>query len=183
VTHRNPWTTLDSRIVYSNDWMRLREDRVLRPDGGDGIYGVVEIRPSVGVLALNDRQEAALVGQWRYPTQRYGWEIVRGGSSEGESDILEAARRELREETGYDAADWSPMGSVDVNNGITTDVQHLFLARNLTFRGLHLDPVEEIETRWLPFTDAVQMALDGGITEVCSVAAILRYAITSRAAI
>jgi 8-oxo-dGTP pyrophosphatase MutT (NUDIX family) len=183
VTPRNPWTTLDSRIVYSNAWVRLREDRVLRPDGGNGIYGVVEIRPSVGVLAFNDRQEVGLVGQWRYPTQRYGWEIVRGGSSEGESDMLEAARRELREETGYNAADWSPMGSVDVNNGITTDVQHLFLARNLSFHGLHLDPVEEIETRWVPLAEAVHMALDGGITEVCSVAAILRFAMTSRAAI
>jgi 8-oxo-dGTP pyrophosphatase MutT (NUDIX family) len=158
--------------------MQVREDDVLRPDGQPGIYGVVEIRPSVGVLALNDHGEAALVGQWRYPTCRYGWEIVRGGSSDGETDLLEVARRELREETGYDAALWSRMGEVDVNNGITTDVQHLFLARQLTFCGMHLDPVEEIVTRWLPFDQVVQMALDGAITEVCSVAAILRYAMS-----
>jgi 8-oxo-dGTP pyrophosphatase MutT (NUDIX family) len=158
--------------------MQVREDDVLRPDGQPGIYGVVEIRPSVGVLALNDHGEAALVGQWRYPTGRYGWEIVRGGSSDGETDLLEVARRELREETGYDAALWSRMGEVDVNNGITTDVQHLFLARQLTFCGVRLDPVEEIETRWLPFDQVVQMALDGSITEVCSVAAILRYAMS-----
>lgn len=174
-TARNPWTTLSSRIAYSNAWIRLREDKVLRPDGQPGIYGVVEIRPSVGVLAFNERGEVALVGQWRYPNNRYGWEIVRGGSSEGESDLAAVARRELLEETGYDAADWSPLGTVDVNNGITDDVQHLFVARGLEFRGAHPDPVEEIETRWLPFEEAVRMALDGGITEVCSVAAILRY--------
>jgi 8-oxo-dGTP pyrophosphatase MutT (NUDIX family) len=173
---RNPWTTLSSRIAYSNSWLDLREDQVLRPDGKPGIYGVVVIRPSVGILAFNYQNEIALVGQWRYPNNRYGWEIVRGGSSEGETDLLAVARRELREETGYDAAQWSTLGSVDVNNGITTDVQHLFVARDLEFHGVHQDPVEEIETRWLPFDEAVRMAIDGGITEVCSVAAILRYA-------
>jgi 8-oxo-dGTP pyrophosphatase MutT (NUDIX family) len=180
VTERNPWTTLQSRIAYSNAWLRIREDDVLRPDGQPGLYGVVEIRPSVGVLALNERGEAALVGQWRYPVGRYGWEIVRGGSSEGETDMPAVARRELREETGYDAAQWSPLGAVDVCNGVTTDVQHLFVARELTFAGVHQDPVEEIETRWLPLEQVVQMALDGSITEVCSVAAILRYALVSR---
>ncbi len=181
MTPKNPWTTLKSRIAYANDWVRLREDEVLRPDGQPGLYGVVEIRPSVGVLVLNERDEVGLVGQWRYPLGRYGWEIVRGGSSEGEDDILAVARRELREETGYDAAQWATLGAVDVNNGITTDVQHLFVARELTFAGVHLDPVEEIETRWLPFDHVVRMALDGGITEVCSVAAILRYAMSPTA--
>lgn len=181
MTQRNPWTTLQSRIAYSNDWLRIREDNVLRPDGQPGLYGVVEIRPSVGVLAINDAGEAALVGQWRYPVGRYGWEIVRGGSSEGETDMVTVARRELREEAGYDAAQWSPLGQVDVCNGVTTDVQHLFVARQLTFAGVHLDPVEEIETRWLPFDEVVRMALDGRITEVCSVAAVLRHALAGRA--
>jgi 8-oxo-dGTP pyrophosphatase MutT (NUDIX family) len=180
VTPRNPWTTLKSRIAYSNAWLRIREDDVLRPDGQPGLYGVVEIRPSVGVLAINDREEVALVGQWRYPVGRYGWEIVRGGSSEGETDMLAAARRELREETGYDAEQWSPLGPVDVCNGVTTDVQHLFVARKLRFCGVELEPVEEIETRWLPVDQVVQMALDGRITEVCSVAAILRHTLSSR---
>jgi 8-oxo-dGTP pyrophosphatase MutT (NUDIX family) len=182
VTHRNPWKTLRSRISYTNNWLRVREDEVLRPDGQPGIYGVVEIRPSVGVLAFNDDREIALVGQWRYTVGRYGWEIVRGGSSEDETDMQAVARRELIEETGFAAAQWSPLGAVDVCNGVTTDVQHLFVARDLTFTGPHQDPVEEIETRWVPFEEAVLMAGDGRITEVCSVAAILRYAV-SRGAI
>jgi 8-oxo-dGTP pyrophosphatase MutT (NUDIX family) len=181
VTQKNPWTTLRSRIAYSNDWLRIREDDVLRPDGQPGLYGVVEIRPSIGVLALNDQQEIALVGQWRYPVGRYGWEIVRGGSREGETDMLAVARRELREETGYDATEWSSLGAVDVCNGVTSDVQHLFVARQLRFCGVHLDPVEEIVTQWLPFDQAARMALDGRITEVCSVAAILRYAMSPHA--
>ena len=180
VAEINPWTTLRSRIAYSNAWFRIREDEVLRPDGRPGLYGVVEIRPSVGILALDDRGKAALVGQWRYPVGRYTWEIVRGGSSEGETDMLAVARRELREETGYDAAQWSPLGPVDVCNGVTTDVQHLFVARELTFSGVHQDPVEKIETRWVEFNEVYNMALSGEISEVCSVAAILRYTLSPR---
>jgi len=95
---RNPWKTLDSRIAYENAWIRLREDAVIRPDGNPGIYSVVEIRPSVGVVALSDAEQIVLVGQWRYPLGRYGWEIPRGGSMDGESDLLAVAQRELREE-------------------------------------------------------------------------------------
>ncbi len=180
MTEINPWTTLGSRIAYSNAWLRIREDKVLQPDGQPGLYGVVEIRPSIGVLAFNDNGEVALAGQWRYPVGRYNWEIVRGGSSDGETDMLAVAQRELREEIGYHAAEWSPLGAVDVCNGVTSDVQHLFVARQLTFHGIHQDPVEKIETRWAAFDDVVRMALDGRITEVCSVAAILRYALVSR---
>ncbi len=172
---RNPWKTLSSRTAYQNAWLRVREDEVLRPDGNPGIYGVVEIRPSIGVLAFNERDEVALVGQWRYTLNRYTWEIVRGGSAEGETDLLAVARRELQEETGYEARHWQPMGSVDVCNGVTTDVQHLYIARDLQFVGTHQDEVEEIETRWRSFSDAVSMVLSGDITEVCSVALILRH--------
>jgi 8-oxo-dGTP pyrophosphatase MutT (NUDIX family) len=172
---RNPWTTLSTRTAYQNEWLRVREDQVLRPDGQPGIYGVVEIRPSVGILAFNAAGEIALVGQWRYTFERYSWEIVRGGSSAGETDMQAVARRELREETGFDARQWQPIGSVDVCNGVTTDVQHLFIATDLHHVGVHQDPVEEIVTEWHAFDHAVQMVLRGEITEVCSVAAILRH--------
>lgn len=151
---------------------------MIRPDGQPGIYGVVEVGPSVGVLAFNERGEIALVGQWRYTIGRYSWEMVRGGCAPGETDMVAAAVRELREETGYEAATWSALGAVDVCNGVTTDVQHLFVARELTFVGVHQDPVEEIVTKWVAFEEAVERALSGDITEVCSVAAILRFAMT-----
>ena len=171
---RNPWKTLRSRVAYENAWLRVREDEVLRPDGQPGIYGVVEIRPSVGVLAFNDKGEIAIVGQWRYALGRYTYEIVRGGSAKGETDMLSVARRELREETGFEAKRWEELGSVDVCNGVTTDVQHLFVARELSFIGVDQDPVEEIVTAWRPFEQAIEMAISGEITEVCSVAAILK---------
>src|SRR5256885_11779400 len=94
----NPWKTRASRVAYENAWIRVREDQVIRPDGGQGICGVVEIRPSVGVVALNERDEIALAGQWRYSVNRYSWEIPRGGSHPGETDMLSVAQRELAEE-------------------------------------------------------------------------------------
>jgi 8-oxo-dGTP pyrophosphatase MutT (NUDIX family) len=172
---RNPWKTLESRTAYQNPWLRVREDQVIRPDGGAGIYGVVEIRPSVGILAFNEKHELAIVGQWRYALGRYSYEIVRGGSAEGETDMLAVARRELREEAGYDAAHWEPFGSGDVCNGVTTDVQHLFIATQLTFSGTNQDPYEEIVTEWRSFDKALDMIAQGEMTEVCSIAAILKY--------
>jgi 8-oxo-dGTP pyrophosphatase MutT (NUDIX family) len=169
----NPWKTLASRLVYENAWLRLREDAVIRPDGKEGIYSVVELRPSVGVVALNDRREVVLVGQWRYTLGRYSWEIPRGGSHAGESDPQAVAQRELREETGVEARDWRRIGAVDVNNGISDDVEHLFLATGLSYGPARLDPEEEIAVRWVPFEVAEQMALSGEITEVCTVAALL----------
>src|SRR6266542_5695800 len=124
----NPWKTLAARVVYENAWVRLREDAVVRPDGREGVYSVLELRPSVGVVTINDDHEVLLVGQWRYPLGRYSWEIPRGGSHSGETDPLAVAQRELREETGVEAKAWRRLGAVDVNNGITDDVEHLFLA-------------------------------------------------------
>ncbi len=171
---RNPWKALASRVVYENAWVRVREDRIDRGDGREGIYGVVEIRPSIGVVALNARDELLLVGQWRYPHGKYSWEIPRGGSHDGETDMREAAARELREEAGIVARRWEPLGEVDVCNGVTTDTQHLFLARDLSMVKSEPDAEEEIEIRWLPFAEAVEWALSGKITECCSVAAILK---------
>jgi 8-oxo-dGTP pyrophosphatase MutT (NUDIX family) len=176
----NPWTTKSSRAVYDNAWIRVREDEVIRPDGGAGIYGVVEIRPSVGIVAINERDEVALVGQWRYPLRRYSWEIPRGGSHPGETDMRKVAERELAEEAGVRASHWKLLGAVDVCNGVADDVQSLFWVTNLSPTSRNLDPEEDIAIVWKPFEEAVAMAIDGRITEVCSVAAILRVACLRR---
>jgi 8-oxo-dGTP pyrophosphatase MutT (NUDIX family) len=169
---KNPWTTVASRITYENRWIRVREDQVLRPDGNPGVYGVVEIPASVGIVALNDLDEIALVGQWRYTLARYSWEIPRGGS-EGHGDLLAVAQRELAEEAGVQASRWQTLGAVDVCNGVTNDVQHLFLATGIGSAAANPDPFEEIVVEWKPFNQALELALGGQITEVCSIAAIL----------
>jgi len=86
----DPWRTLGSRTVYTNAWLRLREDTVIRPDGQPGIYGVVEMNPSVGVVAVNDVNEIALVTQWRYTLGRIAVEIPTGGSEASDPSMLAA---------------------------------------------------------------------------------------------
>ena len=96
---RSPWLTAASERVYENPWISVREDRVVRPDGEPGIYGVVHYKNvAVGVLPVDDGH-TYLVGQYRYPLDEYSWEIPEGGCPEGE-EPLHAAQRELREETG-----------------------------------------------------------------------------------
>jgi 8-oxo-dGTP pyrophosphatase MutT (NUDIX family) len=171
----NPWTTKSSRIAYENRWIRVREDEVIRPDGRPGIYGVVEVPPSVGIVAINQKDHVVLVGQWRYTLNRYLWEIPRGGS-DGNPDLLAVAQRELAEEAGIHAECWEWLGTVDVNTGITTDVQHLFLATGLRPADASHDAEEQIDVAWHTFGNVLGMVMDGQITEVCSVAAILKVA-------
>ncbi len=172
----NPWKTTASRVAYENPWIRVREDQVIRPDGKPGLYGVVELRPSVGVVALNARDEIALVGQWRYSLNRHSVEIPRGGSAPDEKDMLEVAQRELAEEAGVMAGHWQFLGVVDNSNGVANDPQSLFLATELTETAMNLDPEEDIVVHWVRFDEAIRMVMDGRITEVCSVAAILMVA-------
>lgn len=169
----SPWRTLGSRVVYQNPWLTLREDRVIRPDGAEGIYGVVEMRPSCGIVAIDEDGHIALVGQWRYVHNKFSLKIPTGGSEKDEAP-LDAAKRELREETGLTAEDWTALGSIDNSNGVTTDVAHIFLARNLKSGSCDRQGDEQVELQWMPFADAVRSVMRGDITESVSVAAILK---------
>ena len=143
----------------------------------------MKIAPSVGIVALNERDEIVLVGQWRYTLNRHSWEIPRGGSRPEETEMQRAAERELAEEAGVRAAQWQLLGIVDVGNGVLDDVQSLYLATDLSITNTKFDDEEDITVIWKPFDEAVKMAVDGTITEVCSIAAILRVAMLRRAAI
>jgi hypothetical protein len=96
----NPWVRRSRRSVYRNPRIEVFHDEVVRPDGSDGIYGVVHFHErAVGVVAIGDDGCILLVGQFRYTLGRYSWEIPEGGVSPNE-DLLDGARRELAEETG-----------------------------------------------------------------------------------
>ena len=109
MTLKNPWQRRGSRLVYSNQWITVREDDVITPGGTPGIYGVVETRIATGVVALTEKNEIYLVGQYRYPVDEYSWEIPEGGS-ERDEDPMVTAKRELREETGLEAEFWEQLG-------------------------------------------------------------------------
>ena len=100
-----PWVRRSRRTAYENPWLTIWHDEVDRPDGSPGIYGVVHFaNVAAGVVAIDDEDRVVLVGQHRYTLDRYSWEIPEGGVPDGE-DPLEGSKRELREETGLEAAD------------------------------------------------------------------------------
>ena len=148
---------------------------MIRPDGSDGIYGVVEfVNRAIGVVALNDAGETILVGQHRYPLNYYSWEIPEGGSPK-ESDTIEAAAaRELREETGLEASRWNYLGCLALSNSVSDEVAHLFLARDLTQGAPSPDPTEVLQVKWVSLDEACRQVLEGEITESISIAGLLR---------
>lgn len=174
-TPTNPWTTLNTREGYSNPWIRVREDRVINPSGGHGIYGVVEYKNrAVGVVPVDDEGYTWLVGQWRYCHDRYEWEIPEGGCPAGE-EPAECARRELLEETGIMAERIEPLlTGIQLSNSTTNEVCDIFVARGLTFGIAAPEETEKLEVKRLPLTEAIQMALDGRIRDSVSVLALLR---------
>jgi 8-oxo-dGTP pyrophosphatase MutT (NUDIX family) len=170
-----PWTRLSSRVVYENPWIRLREDQVLRPDGSAGIYGLVHFKNiAVAVVPIDAEGKVILVGQHRYAFDRHFWEIPEGGCPEGTEAPAEAAARELREETGYTAARWDYLGTLELSNSVSDELGHLYLARDLTPGPQHQDPTEKIEVKRVDFTEAWRMAMEGEFTESLTVAALAR---------
>ena len=172
---KNPWKKLNSRIIYHNPWIRLREDRVITPTGQKGIYGVVEPYPAIGIVPITDDGYTYLVGQFRYTLNLYSWEIPEGGGQEGES-IFEGAKRELREETGLTAGKWAFLGSCYTSNSFTNEIAYLYLAWQLTTGKNKPDHTEELEIRKVPFKEAREMVEKGLIKDAMSIVALMQAA-------
>jgi 8-oxo-dGTP pyrophosphatase MutT (NUDIX family) len=171
----NPWQTVASRAVYENAWIAVREDRVVRPDGRPGIYGVVHFKHrAVGVLAVEDRH-LYLVGQYRYTLDAYSWEIPEGGCTEDE-DPLEAAKRELEEETGLRAERWERLGEAHLSNSVSDEQAIWFLATGLRQGACSPEGTEKLLLRRVSLDEALELALKGDITDAISLLAIFQYA-------
>ncbi|MGF1533397.1 MAG: NUDIX domain-containing protein [Bernardetiaceae bacterium] len=170
---KNPWQTLTSKHIYDNPWISLREDQVINPNGGQGIYGLVHFKnKALGIIPVDDRGYTYLVGQYRYALSAYSWEIPMGGGPLAE-DILEAAQRELREETGLSAKNWKQILHLHTSNSVTDEEGFVFLAQDLQQGETEFEDTEQLEIWHLPLVEAVAMALDGRITDGISVAGLL----------
>jgi 8-oxo-dGTP pyrophosphatase MutT (NUDIX family) len=170
------WKKLSSTLVYENDWMQVREDEVENPGGGKNQYGHVQFKNiAVAILPLDEEGNTWLVGQSRYTLGEYSWELPMGGAPKSETP-LEAATRELREETGLTASSWTELLRLHTSNSITDEVGVVFLARGLAQGATNFEETEDLAVRKLPVEEAIRMALEGEITDAISVAALLAYA-------
>lgn len=173
----NPWTTTSTKLVYENPWIRVREDRVINPNGGKGIYGVVMFRNrAVGVVPVDDEDHTWLVGQYRYPLDTYEWEIPEGGCPEGE-ELVDCAKRELLEETGLVAERYELIAEVQLSNSTSDELAYLFTAHGLSQSEANPEETEKLEVRRVPLNEAIRMAMAGEIKDAMSVVALLRLAV------
>jgi 8-oxo-dGTP pyrophosphatase MutT (NUDIX family) len=173
---KNPWTTLATKPVYKNPWISVREDQVINPKGGNGIYGVVSFKnKAIGIIPLDEENNTYLIGQYRYSLNEYSWEIPMGGGPV-DQDILESAKRELKEETGFTAEKWTKVCRLHTSNSVTDEEGFVFLAQELTAGETEFEETEDLQIKKLPFPEAVEMVMRDEITDAISVAGILKVA-------
>jgi 8-oxo-dGTP pyrophosphatase MutT (NUDIX family) len=174
MTSVGPWDRRSRRTVYENDWLEVWHDEVVRPDGTDGIYGVIHPRSiAVAIVAIDDRERVALVAQYRYPLDERTWELPAGGVPFDE-DPLAGARRELAEETGATASTWRQLCRFVLQDAFSDERGVLFLATGVANGEPSPDATEDIEVRWVPFDEALAMVEDGTIEDAMSQLGLLR---------
>ncbi len=168
------WKTLKSNVVFENDWIAVNNDRVINPRGGENDYGHVHFKHrAVAIVPIDDEGNTWLVGQDRYTLGASTWEIPMGGARLDENP-LDAAQRELREETGLTANTWSQIMRLHTSNSITDEEALVFVAQDLQEGSTDFDETEYIEARKLPLASAIEMIASGEMTDAISVAALLR---------
>jgi 8-oxo-dGTP pyrophosphatase MutT (NUDIX family) len=177
-----PWRRRRRRDAYANPWITIWHDEVQRPDGSDGIYGVVHFaNRAVGMVVLDDDDRVLLVGQHRYALDAYSWEIPEGGVPEDE-DLLEGAIRELREETGVEADEWRSLCRLHLSNSVTDEAGIVFAARARQHGVATPEATEDLATRWVPFDAAMTMIAMGEITDALTIIGLQAVALEPRRA-
>ncbi len=171
-----PWTIVSSETKYKNPWIEVVEDKVIRPDGKPGIYGVVNLAHGKGVcvLAIDEKNFVYLTHEFKYASGKEHLEGVAGGLDAGETP-LEAAKRELKEEAGIEASEWLDVGSVEPFTGIFKHEVHLFIAKNLTFGNPQREGTEvSMKIAKMKLEEALEKVMKSEITNGPSVALILK---------
>jgi len=172
--HNNPWKILSEREIYQNKWISLTEYDVINPGGGKGIYGKIHFKGiAIGIIPLDDDLNIYLVGQFRFPLNAFSWEIPEGGG-DFDVDPVESAKRELIEETGLVASEWTQILTMHLSNSVSDEIAILYLARGLEQRTPMPEETEKLVVKKVPFDEAYQMVEKGLITDSMSVAGIQR---------
>lgn len=173
--NNNPWKTTGSELKYDNKWIKVTEYQVINPAGNPGIYGKIHFKNiSVGIIPLDNEMNTWLVGQYRFTLNEYSWEMPEGGCLIGMEEILDSAKRELMEETGLIAEDWTELLKLHTSNSVTDEVGYAFIARNLKMGQPCPEDTEDLLVKKLPFKDALNMVLNGEITDAFTCMAYMK---------
>jgi len=175
VNIENNWTLKSTEKVYDNAWISVEHDEVITPTGTDGIYGRILFKnKAIAIIPIDQDGHTWIVGQYRYTLKEYSWELPMGGGPVGQ-DILDSAKRELKEETGITAEKWTQILRLHTSNCVCDEEAFVYVAEDLSFGDTSFDETEVIAIQKLPFTELVSMCLDGRITDAITVAGVLAY--------
>jgi 8-oxo-dGDP phosphatase len=171
------WPVESSRELLRNWLISVRSDQVRMPDNHSAERSIVTHPGAVAVVALDDADRVLMIRQYRHPVSRLLWEIPAGLRDVAGEPLLETARRELLEETGYQARDWHTLVDYFTSPGFTTERLRIFLARGLKLaddNGYERENEEKfLVTDWLPLQEAVRLALAGKLHNSSAVMGVL----------
>ncbi len=173
----NPWKIIHTEEKLDTPWIRVLLHDVLTPSGEKGIYGITRFKHyAIGVLPVDDEGYTWIVGQYRFPTGTYSWEIPEGGGAL-EVPPIESAKRELKEETGIEADNWELLLEMDLSNSATDEKAFLYLARRLRFGESQPDSNEKLTVRRIHMDELYARVRSSEITDSLTVAAVQQYRI------
>ena len=173
-TTANPWIPQSSKQVFENPWLTLYEDKVINPGGGISHYGKINFKNlAIGIIPLDGNNNTWLVGQYRYVPDCYSWEIPMGGGPV-DTDPLESAKRELKEETGLIADDWQELMKLHTSNSVTDERGLVYIARDLTQGETDFEEAEDLLIQKIPLDEAIERVISGEITDAISIAGLLK---------
>lgn len=169
---KNPWKTLSSKTVYKNQYITVVEDEVIKPDGKQGIYGFVKVRPTLGIVPIDENNNIYLCRQFRYIFKDESWEIPRGFIDDNEN-LERAAKRELNEEAGLTANKLTFIGSLRLSIGIMDEQCRVYLAQDLSKdKNFKLQEDEIDKVKKFTFSDVLEMINKGKILDGLTIASV-----------
>ena len=167
--------TVESKTIFEGKIVKLTLDQARLPNGTLASREVVYHPGGVAVLALDEDNTVTLVRQYRYPIGQELVELPAGKLDHGaEEDRLLGAKRELSEETGLEAEEWTYLGYTLASPGFCNEALHMYLARGLSRSQQHPDEDEFLDVITMPFAQLVEQVMDGTITDAKTVATTLK---------